>query len=200
MSQPGLVLASGSMIRRRILSDAGIPFHVDIPNVDEGALKKACRNDGLTVEQTALELACAKALQVSVRYPETLVLGADQILECHGDWFDKPRDYQQAKNQLLILSGKTHRLVSGVALCMNGRVMWKMADNSFMTMRSLCEKRVENYLDKAGDKALASVGSYQVEALGVHLFEQMEGNWFTILGLPLLPVLDVLRQHGIVDP
>lgn len=200
MSQPGLVLASGSMIRRRILSDAGIPFHVDIPNVDEGALKQSCRNNGLTVEQTAMELACTKALQVSERYPETLVLGADQILECDGIWFDKPGDYVQAKKQLMMLSGKRHRLVSGVALCMNKRVLWKSADNSFMTMRSICEKHVEKYLDKAGDKIFSSVGSYQVEALGIHLFEQMEGNWFTILGLPLLPVLDVLRQHGIVDP
>lgn len=200
MSQPGVVLASGSVTRRRILSDAGVPFHVDIPHVGEGALKQSCRDNGLTVEQTALELACAKALQVSERYPETLVLGADQILECDGIWFDKPGDYGQAKKQLMILSGKTHRLVSGVALCMNDHVMWKKTDNAFMTMRSLFEKHIEKYLYKAGDKILASVGSYQVEALGVHLFEQMEGSWFTILGLPLLPVLDVLRQHGIVDP
>lgn len=194
-----LVLASGSAVRCRILRDAGVPFRVRPSSVDEHVLKVACRSRGLSVDNTAVELAAAKAGQVSGLCPGSFVLGADQMLDCDRVWFDKPDTLEKAVENLLFFSGKTHRLVCGISLYHDGECLWKTSFESFMTMRCLGKNDVDRYLEKAGPDVLTSVGAYQVEALGINLFERMEGDWFTILGLPLLPVLAVLREHGVVD-
>lgn len=149
------------------------------------------------VEEAAEALARAKAEAVSPRHTGALVIGADQILECAGAWFDKPPDATAAARQLGSLCGRTHRLVSAVCVARDGQIIWQVVDAARLTMRPLSEAAIAAYLEKAGPEALESVGAYRLEGLGAQLFSAIEGDFFTILGLPLLPLLAFLRQHGI---
>ena len=142
-------------------------------------------------------MALAKAEAVSPRHSNALVIGADQILECAGTWFDKPPDAEAAARQLGSLCGRTHRLVSAVCVVRDGQRLWQLVEAAHLTMRPLSEAAIAAYLEKAGLQALHSVGAYQLEGLGAQLFSEIEGDFFTILGLPLLPLLVFLREHGI---
>jgi septum formation protein len=191
-----LVLASGSAVRARLLRDAGLAFAVRPPEVDEDAVKRAFRAAGKSPADLALELARAKALARAGK--GEAVIGADQVLNADDDWFDKPPDMAAARRQLLGLRGRTHQLTGGIAVAIDGAVRWTHVGAVAMTMRPFSEAFLDDYLARSGPAILSSVGGYQLEALGVHLFERIEGDYFAILGLALLPLLDFLRTEGIV--
>ena len=193
-----IVLASGSASRRAMLKAARVPFVVDKPDVDEGAIKRAHEARGTSVEEAAEALALAKAKIVSARQPGRLVLAADQILECEGEWFDKPSDRAAAARQLKRLAGRSHRLISAAVVLLDGAVLWQATDIATLTMRPFGEAFIDDYLTRAGKGVLGAVGVYQVEGLGVQLFDGIDGSHYTIMGLPLLPLLAFLRTQGIV--
>jgi septum formation protein len=195
-----LVLASASRIRRSLLENAGISVTVDPADIDEQATKTTMRAEGATAEAVAVELAMRKAHAVSVRHPGAVVIGADQMLDAGGTWFDKPTDRAAAGRQLAALAGRSHRLISAAAIVENGREIWRMADTVVLHMRPLSETFIERYLDRAGPAALSSVGAYQLEGLGAQLFARIDGDYFTVLGLPLLPLLAFLRQTEVIEP
>lgn len=193
---PDLVLASQSPARRLILEGAGLSFTADPADLDEDAVKNQQRTQGSDAAAVALALAGAKALAVTARHPGDLVIGADQMLECGGDWFDKPATRAEARATLFHLAGRTHRLISAVVLARDDDVRWHHLSEARLTMRPLDEAAIDDYLERAGDAALASVGAYRLEGPGAQLFEHIEGDYFTILGLPLLPLLAALRDQG----
>lgn len=191
-----LLLASTSPTRRKLLESAGLIVDVQASDVDERAVEAAGAHDGPPA--LALRLAREKALAVSRRRPERLVVGADQTLACKGKMFHKPLGRAAAGGQLAALSGRTHVLHSAFALAQGGAVLHHGIEGAHMTMRDLNPEAIELYLDAAGEAAMQSVGAYQVEGLGIHLFERIEGDHTTILGLPLLPLLAALREKGLL--
>lgn len=195
---PMVVLASASRARRLMLANAGVVVTSDAAHVDEDEIKRSMRAEGAGVDATAEMLAEVKAIRVTRRHPGALVIGADQMLECDGESFDKPRDAAEAALRLRALSGKTHRLVSAVVVARDGERLWHDVDTARLTMRKLTEPFIAGYLAALGDEALSSVGAYQLEGLGAQLFTRVEGDFFTVLGMPLLPLLGFLRNHGIV--
>ena len=195
-SQP-LVLASKSDIRGKILAAAGLRFGIRPAQLDERAIEaKAGPLDAIAAAQL---LARVKADSVARKHSGSLVLGADQTLEIGGERFSKPADRAQAVAQLRRLRGNTHALHSALALVQDGEVLFEWVDTARLTMRDFSDRFLDNYLDMAGEAALSSVGGYQLEGLGIHLFERVEGDHFTILGLPLLPLLSFLRRNGFLD-
>jgi septum formation protein len=193
-----LVLASGSAIRADLLRRAGVDFAVETAAVDEAAIKQSFHAERLPAADCAVALAEAKASRVSRRHPGALVIGADQMLVCDGAWYDKPRDRAAARDELRSLRGKRHELVGAVCVVRDGERLWHVVERSVLTMRRFSDSFLDAYLDAAGNTVLASVGAYQLEGLGVQLFERVEGDFFAILGLPLLPLLAFLRSHGAV--
>ncbi len=189
-----LVLASGSASRARLLATAGVEFTVDPADIDEAALMPA----GAGAETSALALAEAKALSVSARHPGALVLGGDSILEFEGENISKSPDAASAKRLLARLSGKTHRIISAAALARDGAVTWRHVGEGALTMRGLSEAFLDAYLAAEVPAVLASVGCYHLEGCGSQLFDRVEGDFFSILGLPLLPVLAQLRNEGLL--
>lgn len=196
---PPLILASGSAFRQKMLADAGVPFEVALPDLDERAVEAPLRDGGATPAEVAEALAEAKALDVSRRMPDRLVLGCDQTLSLGDELFHKPRDMEGARRHLLALSGRTHHLNSAAVLARNGAAVWRHTEVARMTMRPLEPASIGRYLAAVGEAALASVGAYQIEGAGAQLFERIEGDFFSIIGLPLLPVLAALRAEGVVD-
>jgi septum formation protein len=191
-----LVLASRSEARAKILSGAGLGLEIRPAPIDERAVEaEAGRIDAMAAARL---LARAKAQSVSAAMPGRLVLGADQTLALGATRFSKPANRAAAREQLQALRGQTHRLHSALALCRDGAVLFAHDASAQLTMRAFSDHYLDDYLDIAGDTALASVGAYQVEGPGIQLFERIEGDYFTILGLPLLPLLDFLRQAGFV--
>jgi len=193
-----LVLASASASRASILRAAGIAFEQKPARVDEDALKESMRLDGANAGETALALAVLKARRISAQNPEAFVIGADQLLDCAGVWFDKPKDRDGAAENLHALSGKKHELATALCVMREGASLWTHIARPALHMRVLNDDMIEAYLDAAGDQVLSSVGAYQLEGLGAHLFERIEGDWFSILGLPLLPLVAFLRENGIL--
>jgi septum formation protein len=191
-----LVLASRSTARQALLAAAGIPFDVDPADVDERAIEAGLRAAAASPEVTALELARAKAEVISRRHPGRLVLGADQVLALGERIFAKPGDRAAAARQLATLSGRTHALHSAAIVLRDGACLCEATDVAFMEMRALSAIFVAHYLDLLGDSAFSSVGAYQIEGLGLHLFTAIEGNHATIMGLPMLQLLAFLRRHG----
>jgi len=192
-----LILASGSAIRAQILRNAGIAFEVARPTVDEDSIKAGLRAEGLKPREQADALAEVKALSISQRRPG-YVLGADQILELDGEAFDKPEGRAGAVAHLRALGGKRHQLICAAVLAKDGAVIWRHIDTPRLWMRPLDDAAIEAYLDRVGLGVTASVGAYQLEGEGIQLFERIEGDYFSILGLPLLPLIAVLRRHGLV--
>lgn len=193
-----LVLASTSRTRAALLQAAGLAFATAAPGVDEDSVKEAAKAEGLAPADAALMLAELKARRISERFPEAVVIGADQILVCEGRWFDKPRDRAAAAAQLAALAGRTHALVTAVLAMKGGVVLWRHVATPRLTMRPLAEATIAAYLEAAGEAVLGSVGAYQVEGLGVRLFAAIEGEHAAVLGLPLLPLLGFLRQHRVL--
>ncbi len=197
LSAQPLVLASKSDVRGKMLAAAGLRVEIRPAQLDERAAEA---NAGTTeAAAVARYLARAKADAVARSLPGRLVLGADQTMARGTRRFSKPTDRAQAAEQLRFLRGRTHELHSALALVRDGEVLFNCVDSARLTMRDVSDGFLENYLDMAGDTALASVGAYQLESIGIHLFERVDGDYFTILGLPLLPLLDFLRQNGFVD-
>lgn len=193
-----LVLASGSATRRAMLEKAGLSIIVDTPDVDEGCIKRECRDLQLSAGEAAARLAMAKAIQVSPRYPGSIVLGADQMLECEGEWFDKPVDRDAAARQIGRLSGRSHSLFSAVAAVRDGGQIWECLDIAELSVRELSSEFIHRYLDQVGQAVLSSVGGYQIEGLGIQLFDAIRGDHSTILGMPLIPLLGFLRAEGML--
>jgi len=192
-----LVLASRSDVRGKILASAGLRFEIRPSVVDERAIEaQAGINDPADI---ARHLAHAKASAVAARLPGRVVLGADQTLALGTKRFTKPTDTSVASEQLRDLRGRTHELHSALALVRDGARLFSCVDSARLTMRNFSDRYLKDYLDLAGDAALKSVGGYQLEGIGIHLFERVEGDYFTILGLPLLPLLAYLRQHQFID-
>jgi septum formation protein len=195
---PPVVLASQSATRRRMLRDAGVPLLTHSPGVDEDEVKAALRAEGAGAAEVAEGLAELKARRVSPRYGQTLVIGADQMLDCEGTWFDKPATREAARATLKALSGRTHKLVVSTVVVKESARLWHQTDAAELTMRPLSDDFIEHYLDAVGEAACQSVGAYQLEGLGAQLFSRVRGDYFTVLGLPLLPLLGFLREHKVV--
>lgn len=194
-----IILASGSPFRKTLLTNAGIDFTVVTAGLDERAVEAPLENSGTGPEDVALILAEAKALNVSESHPDALVIGCDQTLSLGDRIFHKPRDMDEARRHLLDLSGETHQLNSAVVLARGGQMIWSDVPVARLTMRKLNPAFIGRYMAHVGQKALMSVGSYQIEGEGIQLFEKIEGDYFTIVGLPLLPLLKKLRELGAID-
>ena len=191
-----MILASQSRARQALLASAGIVFEAVPADIDERALQQASRLIG--PGDIAALLAREKALYVSMRQPGQFVVGADQTLALGTRLFSKPAGRSQAAEQLRALAGRNHELHSAVAVARDGKILFEAAAVARMTMRRLDEAEIDAYLDEAGDAVTSSVGAYQLEGLGVHLFERVEGDHFTILGLPLLQLLAFLRSERLL--
>ena len=198
--RPPLILASSSKVRARLLQEAGVAFTVQSPGLDEHAMREAVGSTGaLSPQDIAEVLARAKAEAVSELVPQAVVIGADQVLAFGDRILSKPDSMEAARRELLDLSGKSHTLHSAVAVAVRGGTVWAHSEASTLTMRALTPQFIGRYLAAAGEEVLSSVGAYQLEGLGVQLFEKIDGDYFSILGLPLLPLLDALRREGAID-
>ncbi len=180
-----------------MLANAGVSCRAEAPGVDESVVK--AEMTGLGVDAIAMALAEAKALTVSGRHTGDFVVGADQVLSFGDEIFDKPRNRDEARHHLVRLRGKEHRLVTAVCVARNGAVQWRCVDTAILEMRFLSDVFLERYLDAVGDDGLRSVGAYQIECLGAQLFDRIDGDYFTILGLPLLPLLAYFREVGVLE-
>ena len=194
-----LILASGSPFRKKMLENAGVEVEAIPADLDERAVEAPLAGTGASPQDVALVLAEAKAVAVSEAHPGRLVLGCDQTLSLDGEVFHKPADMEAARRHLLKLSGRMHQLNSAVVLVRDGQTLWRHVAVASMTMRHLEPAFIGRHLARIGDKALSSVGAYQIEGEGIQLFEKIEGDYFTIVGLPLLPVLTELRKLGSID-
>ncbi|MEQ1577159.1 MAG: Maf family protein [Hyphomicrobium sp.] len=197
---PLLILASGSQTRVSMLREAGLAFEAVPADIDEAALFKAAlvSDASLPPEKIAVLLARAKAAEVSRRYPEALVIGADQVLSLGNEMIFKAPDQDAAKRILMKLRGQTHKLHSAVSLAIGGCEQWTAIDTASLTMRDFSAAFLDDYLRRAGSALTTSAGAYQIEGLGVNLFETVAGHHSTILGLPLLPLLAELRARGVI--
>lgn len=193
-----LILASSSSTRQRLLRAAGVAFSTEAAAVDETAVLESLAAAKVRGRDAADLLAELKALKVSGRRAGVFVIGADQVLTCDGRFFSKPETVAAARAQLLQLSGKTHVLSSAVCVARDGAIVWRDVQEARLTMRALSDAFLDAYLAQAGADILGSVGAYHMEGLGIQLFSRIDGDTFTILGLPLLPLLDFLRTHGMV--
>lgn len=193
-----IILASGSASRRALLAGAGIEAKSIKPNVDEDAAKTAMRADQRSVRDQAMQLAEMKAVKVSRTSPG-LVIGGDQMLNLNGEAFDKPDDLAAAKDHLRKLSGQTHYLETAIVVAENGMPVWRHLARPKLIVRTLTKTFIDNYLNACGDTLLSTVGAYQLEGRGAQLFQQIEGDYFSILGLPLLPLLDYFRVRGVIE-
>lgn len=192
-----IILASGSAIRRKLMSDAGLEFEVIAKPVDEASIKESMLSESVRLRDIADALAEAKSTRVS-RIEEGLVIGADQIMIMDDQLFDKPNTVDEARQRLKLMRGKTHYLVGAVVICENGVPVWRHMAKTKLTMREFSDGFLEDYLEKEGDLVTKSVGAYRFEGLGAQLFSHVEGDFFSILGLSLLPVMDYLRIRGAV--
>ncbi len=193
---PGLILASASRVRAQLLHGARVPLTVEASRVDEDQIKDALAGQGAAA--IAASLAEEKARAIAGDHANDLIIGADQILECEGRLFDKPKDRADAAAHLRDLRGRTHRLVTAAAVVQGTNLLWQTVVETRLTMRDVSDEFIDAYLDSVGDDALASVGAYRLEDMGAQLFSKIDGDYFTILGLPLLELLELLRGQGIL--
>jgi septum formation protein len=192
-----VTLASGSASRRALLAAAGVAAHSVAPNVDEASFRTSLRAEGVPVRDQAMQLAELKAVRVSSARGG-LVIGGDQMLALGNEAFDKPADLAEARSHLTRLSGKSHTLETAIVVCEEGRPVWRHLERPRLTMRHLTPEFIDGYVDRCGQSLLSTVGAYQLESLGSQLFSSIEGDYFSILGLPLLPLLDYLRVRKVL--
>jgi septum formation protein len=195
---PPLILASASPARRKALEAAGLTFAIRPAGVDEMEVKRSARAEGTSAEDAAMLLAALKAERVAAREPNAIVIGADQILVCDGAWFDKPEHIDAARKQLRVLRGKSHVLSTAIVCQRGGQRLWQHLARPRLVMRAVSDAFLDAYLAAEGTAVTSSVGAYRVEGLGIHLFERIEGEHAAVLGLPMLPLLGFLRQHGVL--
>lgn len=194
-----LILASSSASRQMLMRNAGLTFSAIPADINERALDEELERNGARPEEVALELARAKALAVSALRPEALVLGCDQTMALGTRVYHKPKTMAEAEAHLLSLSGKVHRLNSAAVLVRGEEVIWQTVSSAELSVRKLSVEFISRHLQRVGEKALSSVGAYQLEGEGIQLFTSIEGDYFTILGLPLLPLLSKLRDMDVID-
>jgi septum formation protein len=190
------VLASLSRTRAALLNQAGIKVTRDPARIDETEIKAFNRRKGAEAGVCAMALAEAKALTIATRHPQTLVIGADQILNSNGTWLDKPRDRDDARAQLQMLRGQTHELATAVCVARDANVIWHEIQRPRLTMRNFSDAFLSLYVENLSRDDMAAVGAYRLEGRGIQLFERIEGDYFAILGLPLMPLLEFLRSQG----
>lgn len=195
MTEP-IILASASAIRQTLLRNAGLSFEVSVARVDEQALTTALRHDGATPRDIADTLAEMKAQKVSSKAPQALVIGCDQVLSFKGQTYGKPENEAAAVEQLMAMSGQAHQLLSAVVIYQGGEPLWRHVGAVRLQMHDLSQNWVEAYVHRNWDSIRHSAGSYKLEEEGVRLFAKVEGDYFTVLGLPLLPLLSYLTTRG----
>ena len=195
-----LILASGSRARKNMLSAAGLVFDVVPADVAEDAITSAMISESDCVEAADIAgvLAAEKALSVARAHPNALVIGSDQVLAVGRRMFSKAADIAESRETLTALRGRTHELVSAVALASGNEVVWQTVESAQLTMRPFSDDFLDAYLSRYGERILGSVGCYEIEGAGIQLFERVEGDHFTIMGMPLLPLMNELRKHGVV--
>lgn len=192
-----LILASGSAIRAQIMSEAGLTYEVISKPVDEAAIKDSMLSEGSRLRDIADALAEAKALRVS-RTESGFVVGADQIMVMDDKLFDKPPTIEAARERLKEMRGKSHKLMGAVVVCENGQPVWRHLSVTTLTVREFSDAFLDEYIEMEGESLTRSVGAYRFEGPGAHLFSKVEGDFFSILGLPLVPLLDYLRTRGVI--
>ncbi|MGD9637606.1 MAG: nucleoside triphosphate pyrophosphatase [Alphaproteobacteria bacterium] len=192
-----IILASKSKARVNILTNSGIKFEAIGSNVDETKIKQKCLIEKLDSKVTSLKLAQAKALEISKKYDNHLVIGADQILECDNILFSKAENINEAKEVLKFLRNKTHYLVNGVTIAINNEIVWNYNSKIKMAMRNFSDNFLDNYVEN-NPEIINSVGCYFLEGEGIQLFSEIESDYFGILGLPIIPILDFLRNKEVV--
>ena len=193
-----IVLASGSRARADMLQSAGVEVAIHPARIDEAAIKASLLAEGAPPRDVADKLAELKALRTGARHPATLVLGADQVLVHDGEILDKPETLTEARAHLRRLRGQRHELLSAAVITAQGAPVWRHVGQAQLTMRPFSDAFLDDYLARIGDAALTSVGAYQLEGLGAQLFARVDGDYFTVLGLPLLEVLGFLRARGVL--
>ncbi|MBV8090552.1 MAG: septum formation protein Maf [Alphaproteobacteria bacterium] len=197
MNKP-LILASASPTRRRLLAAAGIEFAQQAAGLNEKLIKQEFRSGGQGAADCALALADAKARAVAVRWPDALVIGADQILHCAGKWFDKPAEIEEVRTQLQSLRGLTHELVTAACVVEDRARVWHTLSSAQLSMRRFSDAFLDLYLMAEGPAVLGSVGAYRLEGRGIQLFDEIRGDYFAILGLPLLELAQFLRSRQVL--
>lgn len=191
---PRIILASRSKARIEMLVKAVLPFESIPADIDEQAIAKGIQE----ADSIAMELARQKALAVSEKYPEALVIGSDQVLECEDSILSKANNKEEAEGKLKFLRGKKHRLISGIAAAQNGKIIWQDSDEAYLTMRNFDDAFLQRYLNVAGEVLTSCAGAYALEESGAWLFEEVKGDYFTILGMPLIKLLNYLQnEHGV---
>ena len=192
-----IILASSSLTRQAILQNANIDFSVVSAPIDEESLKQSAISEGVSLPDCATLLAEMKGQKIALAYPKEFIIAGDQILDLGGRCFSKPKTIDDAKNQLLELQGKTHKLHTSVVVFFEGVRIWHHLSSPVITLRALTETEIDTYLEDIGDSALKTPGCYQIEYQGCHIIAQVNGTFFDILGLPLLPLLNFMRSHGL---
>jgi len=194
-----IVLASRSAARGAVLANAGVRFEAIPSTVDERRVEEPLIAAGRSAAEVAMALAEAKALDVAASAADAIVIGADQTLDADGRRWIKPESMEEARDQLLTLAGRSHKLQTAVAGIRDGAIRWRHLESATMTLRPLTPGAIDRYLETVGEAALASVGAYQIEGPGIQLFERIDGDYFTILGLPILPLLKWLRDERVLE-
>lgn len=195
---PELILASKSPSRLNLMKNAGLTFKQHVSNVDEDIIKSTFLQSGELVD-LAMILAQAKAMAVSELFPQAYVIGADQTLLFENNIYDKPTSSKDARDQLLALRNKQHQLETAVCIIKNGEILWSTSESSYLTMRNFSPEFLGKYLAAKGDSVKTSVGGYKLEGLGLQLFDKIDGDFFSILGLPMLKLLDYLRTQNLIE-
>jgi len=191
-----IILASNSKIRAELLENTGLSFEIQPADIDEFSIREIFKTDEMDPADIAEVLAETKATEISKKNPDALVIGCDQVLALGDEIFEKPKNRDDAQNTLFKLRGKTHTLISAIALVKNNEVIWRYSENANLKMHDFSPEFLGQYMALCGDKILSSVGAYQLENFGIHLFEEIKGDYFTILGFPILALLKFLRTKG----